>query len=65
MWGIVTKKIGRVAVKEQGKSGNSLSAHSLAATGVFFLGRIVYFVAEKYAHDQLYHPYLLPALPKS
>jgi hypothetical protein len=29
MWGIVTKKIGRVAVKEQGKSGNLLSNRSL------------------------------------
>jgi hypothetical protein len=30
MWCIVTKKIGRVAAKEQGKSGNLLFNRSLA-----------------------------------
>jgi hypothetical protein len=30
MWGITTKKIGRVAVKEQGKSGTLLFNRSLA-----------------------------------
>jgi len=30
MWGIVTKKIGRVAVKELGKSGALLFTRSLA-----------------------------------
>jgi len=29
MWGIATKKIGRVAVKEQGKSGALSFTHSL------------------------------------
>jgi hypothetical protein len=32
MWGIATKKIGRVAVKEQGKSDTLLFTRSLTAT---------------------------------
>jgi hypothetical protein len=34
MWDIVTKKIGRVAVKEQGKSGILLFNHSFGIEGV-------------------------------
>jgi hypothetical protein len=33
MWGIATKKIGRVAVKEQGESGTLLFDHSLYKIG--------------------------------